>query len=88
MPIYEYCCTSCGHTFSKLFHSIQTADEAEAPACPACGAPETRRLISRVAVHLEGRTEPPEETEPSSEGRIKEVFGEKELKKALAERGY
>jgi putative FmdB family regulatory protein len=40
MPIYEYQCLDCGHTFEKL-QSLQ-----ESPAsCPACGK-EARRVMS------------------------------------------
>ena len=41
MPIYEYECKSCGHSFER----IMKVGEA-APACPACGATETKKLVA------------------------------------------
>jgi putative FmdB family regulatory protein len=40
MPIYEYECNSCGHSFER----IMKVGEAE-PACPTCGAPEARKRV-------------------------------------------
>lgn len=45
MPIYEYRCQECGHTYEKLMRLGAT----EAPPCPACGSTGARRLISMVA---------------------------------------
>jgi len=50
MPIYEYTCPSCGHTFDHFWLSIKAAEEGPAPVCPACGSHETRRIVSQVAV--------------------------------------
>ena len=44
MPIYEFECEDCGERFEELMGA-----EAGAPACPACGAVRTRRLISPVS---------------------------------------
>jgi putative FmdB family regulatory protein len=41
MPIYEYACAACGH----LFERIMKVGEA-APACPACGEKETKKLAA------------------------------------------
>jgi putative FmdB family regulatory protein len=49
MPTYEYRCDACGHRFSRLYRSMSGATEAAAPPCPACGAVECRRTVSRVA---------------------------------------
>jgi putative FmdB family regulatory protein len=43
MPLYDFACRSCGHRF-----------EAQAPpsgsaSCPACGAPEAKRLLTPFA---------------------------------------
>jgi len=45
MPIYEYACSACGERFDRL----QGMTAAPDPACPSCGAGESRRLISLVA---------------------------------------
>ena len=87
IPIYEYRCTECGHHFSHLFRSMQAADKAGVPACPACGGTKVKRLVSLVALHTKGSPETTSEAETSTEAP-REVFGEKELKQALDERGY
>ncbi len=54
MPIYEYECKSCGHSFERIMKVGE-----EAPACPACGAgPATeadRALPDERLVHLPRR---------------------------------
>ncbi len=43
MPIYEYACPACGHSFEK----IQRTDLHQAP-CPVCGK-LANRIVSRPA---------------------------------------
>ncbi|MGC9399758.1 MAG: FmdB family zinc ribbon protein [Anaerolineae bacterium] len=46
MPIYEYTCQTCDHTFSKR----RSMSEADAPlACPVCGSEQTHRELSLFA---------------------------------------
>jgi len=45
MPIYEYRCSACGKKSSALLASYSSAD----PACPHCGKPELKRLVSTFA---------------------------------------
>ena len=45
MPIYEYRCEECGKRSSALLASYSSAD----PACPHCGKPALRRLVSTFA---------------------------------------
>ena len=40
MPIYEYECKSCGHSFERIMKAGE-----KVPACPACGATETRKRV-------------------------------------------
>jgi len=48
MPIYEYCCDSCGHRFERLVRI-----GAEPPPCPECeGA--VRKLVSQSGFILRG----------------------------------
>jgi len=47
MPIYEYLCSSCGESFSKL--QRMGAGEGET-VCPACGSAEVKRQISSCAI--------------------------------------
>jgi putative FmdB family regulatory protein len=46
MPIYEYKCRKCGHTFDVLFRS---RDEKVAVACPECKSTRTQKLMSAFA---------------------------------------
>jgi len=46
MPIYAYECARCGAAFETLVRSSNT----EAPACPACGAAEAKRLLSAPTI--------------------------------------
>jgi putative FmdB family regulatory protein len=43
VPIYDFTCEACGATFEELVRGH------EQPRCPSCGAPEPRRLLSRVS---------------------------------------
>lgn len=42
MPIYEYRCEACTHTFEVLHLSSAAAAEP----CPECGAKDPRRIMS------------------------------------------
>jgi putative FmdB family regulatory protein len=42
MPIYEYQCKKCGHTFDHLARTLSDT----AKACPKCGARNPEKLIS------------------------------------------
>lgn len=44
VPIYEYRCGRCELVFDRL---VRAGDSA--PRCPACGAEEAQRLVSRIA---------------------------------------
>jgi putative FmdB family regulatory protein len=44
VPVYEFECEECGNRFEEL-----TSSEAGSPACPACGAGRSRRLLSPVS---------------------------------------
>jgi len=46
MPIYEYRCSACQHTF-EVFH--MAGAEKEQAICPACGDKNPRKLISASA---------------------------------------
>ncbi len=50
MPIYEYACALCGHTFDE----IQKITEPPITACPSCKQEGARRLISASAFILKG----------------------------------
>jgi putative FmdB family regulatory protein len=48
MPVYEYRCTQCRHTFEE-YRSVGES----APACPACGGP-TRKVYASVGLIFKG----------------------------------
>jgi putative FmdB family regulatory protein len=48
MPVYEYRCTKCQHTFERY----QTVGEA-APGCPVCGSP-SRKVFTSVGLIFKG----------------------------------
>lgn len=48
MPLYEYRCPGCGHTFTRLFRSLSSVGPVD---CPACGRPDAERALSRFAYH-------------------------------------
>jgi putative FmdB family regulatory protein len=50
MPIYEYRCEECGKKSSALLASFSSPD----PACPHCGKPGLRRLVSTFATVSSG----------------------------------
>lgn len=50
MPIYEYQCEACGHTFEIL----QKLSDAPPTDCPDCGKPALKKLISASAFRLKG----------------------------------
>ncbi len=43
MPLYDYRCPSCDHTFEAR-HGFTAA----APACPSCGFSEPKRIITHA----------------------------------------
>jgi putative FmdB family regulatory protein len=49
VPLYEYRCKSCGHTFEK----IQSFSAPEEKECPVCHG-EVERLISAPAIQFKG----------------------------------
>ena len=50
MPIYEYACTSCGHTLDAL----QKMSDAALTDCPECGEARLKRLLSAPRFRLKG----------------------------------
>lgn len=50
MPIYEYACEDCDHTFEL----IQRMGASAPDACPSCGEPRVRKLVSATSFRLQG----------------------------------
>lgn len=51
MPFYEYRCDSCGHGFEAL----QKISDEPLIHCPACEAPQLRKLVSAAGFRLKGQ---------------------------------
>lgn len=50
MPIYEYECTACHHTFETM----QKMSDAPLEECPTCHQNTLKKLMSAPAFHLKG----------------------------------
>ena len=48
MPIYEYSCNTCGHTFDHLARTLQDT----AQTCPKCGATKLHKGFSSFAARV------------------------------------
>ncbi len=53
MPIYEYRCVSCGHTFERL----QSVHEAAVATCPKCDNPVEKIMSSAVGYVMKGTSQ-------------------------------
>jgi len=51
MPLYEYRCDACNHEFEAL----QKISDQPLIHCPACEAPELRKLVSAAGFRLKGQ---------------------------------
>src|SRR5258707_7878433 len=49
MPIYDYHCDHCGHTFSQ----VQSYTDATLEVCPSCGK-KPRKLMATPAIVFKG----------------------------------
>ena len=47
MPIYEYMCNKCGHSFELFVHSIS---DSKITICPKCGTVDVKKLLSGFMV--------------------------------------
>jgi len=50
MPIYEYKCQNCGHSFEQL----QKVTDEPLRTCPECGKKQLTKLISNTSFQLKG----------------------------------
>lgn len=51
MPVYNYSCTDCGHSFEKHL-SISNRDQPTTEACPGCGQNKVQKVITAVGFSL------------------------------------
>ncbi len=58
MPIYDFDCASCGHTFEELILG------SEAPECPKCSSADVEKKVSSFSIgtpaYLRGTVPMPE----------------------------
>jgi putative FmdB family regulatory protein len=54
MPIYEYRCLDCGHTFERL----QSLQERPVADCPECGKPVEKVMSASVGYIMKGANNP------------------------------
>ncbi|MBN2144379.1 MAG: zinc ribbon domain-containing protein [Candidatus Aureabacteria bacterium] len=55
MPVYEYHCDECGHSFSHLARTL--SDKAK--TCPECGKSRIQKQFSTFGISLsKGHTDP------------------------------
>ena len=50
MPIYAFACDACGHEFDRL----QKLSDPDPDACPACGKPAVKRMVTAPTFRLAG----------------------------------
>jgi putative FmdB family regulatory protein len=50
MPIYEFACPDCGHTFDRL----QKLSDPDPTRCPECGREHVKRNLTAPAFRLAG----------------------------------
>lgn len=50
MPIYEYRCEACAHTFEVL----QKMSDEPLKKCPECGVMQLKKLVSAAGFQLKG----------------------------------
>ena len=55
MPLYEYVCASCDHSFEAM-QSLST--KPEETTCPKCQAVKSRRIMSSFASKIVGTHKP------------------------------
>ena len=81
MPIYEYRCKKCQHTFEK----IQKFSDAPVKKCPECGGP-VEQLLSPPAVQFKGSgwyvTDYARKSEPAKTGASDSKDGGKPAEKS------
>ena len=51
MPIFDYRCEACGHSFDIL----QKLGDDPLTVCTECGQPQLKKLLSAPAFHLKGK---------------------------------
>jgi len=50
MPIYDFSCSACGHSFERL----QKMSDPDPTVCPACDKPSVSRQVTAPSFRLAG----------------------------------
>jgi len=50
MPIYDFACSACGHSFERL----QKLSDADPTVCPVCGKESVSRQVTAPSFRLAG----------------------------------
>jgi putative FmdB family regulatory protein len=83
MPVYDYRCESCGKTFQAKhgFHD-------SAPACPACGHAEVKRLITSAPALARGIVTLAGDSSHASKEQLRDKWAEEtpKLRKKLVDK--
>ena len=56
MPMFDYICEKCEHTFEELVIS-STVQDSDIP-CPECGANKSKKQLSAPAVSVQSSFDP------------------------------
>jgi putative FmdB family regulatory protein len=83
MPLYDYECHNCGQRFEAR-HSIN----ADAPACPHCGAEHPQRLILGAPTIAQGMLANPGDGRKASKEQLRDKWAEEtpKLRKKLVDK--
>lgn len=54
MPIYEFECSACNHTFERF---MKASEDHQGLACPECGALHPKKLVGVCRFHSRERYE-------------------------------
>jgi len=76
MPIFDYQCTACGHTFDIL----QKAGEGALRKCPECGKLKLKKLLAAPNFHLKGSGWYKTDFRDKSAGKAKSAEGKSDDK--------
>ena len=87
MPIYEYRCSRCGRTWSKVWKAMPAKRQEGGLRCKACGSGSLRRVLSPFSKpkseeqRLESLADPSalsglDESDPRSLARLMRKIGE------------
>jgi putative FmdB family regulatory protein len=52
MPMYEFKCDKCNHTFEELLTTYEL--KKEMPKCPECGSKKTKKQVSKISSNDSG----------------------------------